>query len=85
MMNLQKKFTMPSPSPKTPLTPLCALRNKTPRTPHTPLTPLTPMSTNRIAGAHRSMSSVAVSAERLLEESVMNWFSEKGVSRGDLG
>ena len=82
-MTLHKKFTLPSP--KAPHTPLFTNRDKTPRIPHSPLTPLTPIRTNGMAAAHGSLSSVQVSSGKLLEESVMNWFSEKEIYPADLG
>ena len=82
-MNQHQKIIVPS-TPRTPITPQCRLRGRTPHTPHTPLTPLTPISTNCVAAAPGSMTSISITPSQQLEESVMSWFSEIGVIRGDL-
>ena len=82
-MNLHKKLIIPS-SPTTPLTPHCRLRERTPHTPHTPLTPLTPISTNCIAAAPGSLTSISINHQQQLEDGIMNWFNNKGICQGDL-
>ena len=73
-MNQQRNINIPS-TPRTPITPQYRFRDRTPHTPHTPLTPLTPISTNCIAAAPGSLTSISVTHEQILEESVMSWFS----------